>query len=136
MAGVDVLERRLRKIDEYLAILAGLSLHPLAEFRNTPEYYGAAERFLHLAIECLNDIGNHLIADHQLGVVESYRDIPAILHRHGHLSREQEDTWIRMIGFRNILVHDYLDIDHGIVYDALHQMDDIRSLQTALARFL
>lgn len=136
MVRVEVLERRLRKLDEYLAILADLSLHTFAEFQGRPEYYGSAERFLHLAIECLNDIGNHVIADHDLGTVESYRDIPAILYRNGHISHEQEEIWIRMNGFRNILVHDYLDIDRGIVYNALQKLGDIRSLQTALARFL
>jgi len=42
-----------------------------------------------------------------------------------------------MIGFRNILVHDYLDVAHRRVYEVLHQnLDDIRAVMRAFVRFL
>jgi uncharacterized protein YutE (UPF0331/DUF86 family) len=42
-----------------------------------------------------------------------------------------------MIGFRNILVHEYLDIDRGVVYQILqHQLGDLRALKQVLVQFL
>lgn len=42
-----------------------------------------------------------------------------------------------MIGFRNVLGHDYLDIDRNIVYDVLqHNLEDLEALKRAFARFL
>jgi len=42
-----------------------------------------------------------------------------------------------MIGFRNILVHEYLDVDREIVYETLvHDLDDLRKLAGVFARFL
>ena len=42
-----------------------------------------------------------------------------------------------MIGFRNILVHEYLDVDRGVVYEVLqHQLGDLRALKQALSQFL
>lgn len=107
------------------------------EFTSGPEHYGSAERFLQLAIEVLTDMGNHVIADEGMGEVNWHSDIPTILAEQGHIDRETSERWIRMIGFRNILVHGYMDIDHRIVYDVLqHRLTDIEHLGQVFARFL
>jgi uncharacterized protein YutE (UPF0331/DUF86 family) len=101
------------------------------------EHYGSAERFLQLAIESITDMGNHVIADMELGVVNSYSDIPLILSQHGYLSDDLKETWIRMIGFRNTLVHEYIDIDRDIVYNVLqNNLQDIEKLKMVFAQFL
>ena len=42
-----------------------------------------------------------------------------------------------MIGFRNVLVHEYLDIDRMIVYDVLqNRLGDLEALRRVFARFL
>jgi len=109
----------------------------LEEFASDPERYGSAERFLQLAIESLADIGSHVVADLELGTVESYRDIPSILAEHEYITPELRERWIKMLGFRNILVHDYLDIDRQIVYQVLQEeLSDIRELRRVFAQFL
>ena len=125
-----ILVKRLKKLDEYLAILEKMKRHTKEEFLKNPEFYGSAERFLHLSIEALLDIGNHIIADHNLGEVRWYRDIPEILEKQGIISEAQKDLWIKMIGFRNALVHEYLDIDRNIVYEVLHKnLNDIKNIR-------
>ena len=66
MVRVEVLRKRLNKLDEYLEILHGLRKYNFETFIGNPEHYGSAERFLHLSIEAVNDIGNHIIADDAL----------------------------------------------------------------------
>ena len=70
MVNKEVLYLRLQKLDEYLKILYGFQKYSLDEFLNDPQKYGATERFLLLAIESINDIGNHIIADEKLGNVD------------------------------------------------------------------
>ena len=42
-----------------------------------------------------------------------------------------------MIGFRNTLVHEYVDIDRGIVYEVLqHGLEDLVALRRVFAQFL
>ena len=82
-------------------------------------------------------MGNHVIADMELGVVNSYSDIPLILSQHGYLSDDLKETWIRMIGFRNTLVHEYIDIDRDIVYNVLqNNLQAIEKLKMVFAQFL
>ena len=125
MVRPEVIRKRLNKLDEYLSILDKLSQVSREAFNSQPQLYGSAERFLHLAIETVLDMGNHLIADENLGVVNHYSDIPTILADEEIINADLAHRWIKMIGFRNILVHDYLDIDRDIVYDVLqNQLTD------------
>ena len=137
MVRPEVILRRLVKLDEYLEILEGLQRYDLDAFVKDPERYGSAERFLQLAIETSLDIGSHVIAELRLGTVDSYRDIPTILAEHNYLDSELRERWIQMIGFRNVLVHDYVDLDREIVYRVLQQdLDDIAALRRVFAQFL
>jgi len=48
-----------------------------------------------------------------------------------------KEQWMQMIGFRNTLVHDYIDIDRTIVYDVLqNNLDDIEKLKKVFAAFM
>lgn len=137
MVNPETIRRRLNKLDDYLEILEHARRYTQEEFTADPERYGSAERFLHLAIETLNDIANHVIADQRLGPVEQYSDLPRLFAEQSWIDRSQKELWTRMIGFRNILVHDYLDVNHQIVYDVLqNNLDDLRALRSAFARFL
>ncbi len=137
MVRVDVIQRRLVKLDEYLAILRTLSRYSFEEFTADPEHYGSAERFLQLAIELLTDMGNHVIADLGLGTVDSYGDVPRVLAGKGYIAEEAAEEWVRMIGFRNVLVHNYLDIERRIVYDVLQtKLDEMEALKRVFVQFL
>ncbi len=102
---------RLKKLDEYRQILEGLKRYTYEEFISDPEHYGCAERFLQLSIEVLGDVGGHIIADADLGSVEWHCDVPRCLLDSKIIDSEQHEIWTQMIGFRNILVHDYVNIN-------------------------
>ncbi len=133
----EILQKRLEKLDEYVHILRGMQKYSREEFIANPERYGSAERFLQLAIEALTDVGNHIIAGLQLGTVDWYSDVPRRLREAGYIDEGAEQLWIRMIGFRNILVHEYLGIDRDIVYQVLQEhVADIERLKHIFGQFL
>lgn len=133
----EVLRRRLDQLDRYISILDRLAEYDLGAFLVDPQRYGSAERFLQLAIEALLDMGTHVIAELDLGRVESYGDIPRILRERGYLPPHLAERWAKMVGFRNILVHDYLDIDRSIVHEVLRVCrSDLRALRDVFVRML
>jgi uncharacterized protein YutE (UPF0331/DUF86 family) len=137
MVKSEVIRKRLNKLDENLKILEGIKKYTFEEFISDPEHYGSAERFLQLSIEILNDIGNHIIADEELGMINWQSDIPEILYKKKYISNEMKSNWIQIIGFRNILVHDYLDIDRKIVFSVLqNNLSDIYELRKVFSKFL
>lgn len=133
----DVFERHVRRFDEVLAILERLAATPWERFRDDPEKYGSAERFLQVAIEVLNDVGAHLVARRGGEPVAGYRDVPRRLREDGVLDDAQADTWRRVIGFRNVVVHEYLEVDRALVHEVLRtRLGDLRGLMRALLRGL
>jgi uncharacterized protein YutE (UPF0331/DUF86 family) len=137
MVRPEVIRRRLEKFAGYLAILDRLRGYGEQEFIADPERYGSAERFLQVAIESLLDMGSHVIADEGGGSVNQSRDIPAYFRKCGWIDAALERKWIDMIGFRNVLVHEYTEVDLHIVYDVLqNRLDDFRRIERMFARFL
>lgn len=137
MVKPDVIKKRINSLEEYLEILRGLQKYSLEEFLSNPEHYGSAERFLQLAIETTTDIGNHIISSLKLGEVNWYSDVAILLEEKKYITPGLREKWIRMIGFRNILVHDYLDVDRKIVHHVLQNgLDDLEELKKSFAEFL
>ncbi|MBX3707644.1 MAG: DUF86 domain-containing protein [Pseudomonadales bacterium] len=137
MVRPEVVRRRVARLGEYLTLLERYRRYTLDEFLAEPERYGSAERFLQLAIEATLDMGSHIIADENLGSVERSRDIPRRFREHGKISDALEQRWIRMIGFRNILVHEYLEVDRAVVHDVLcNGLPDLAEIRRMFAEYL
>ncbi len=137
MVRPETLRRRLEKLDKFIEYLEHAQTYSFEEFASNVEIYSAVERNLHLSVEALNDMAGHLVVDENLGSFERARDLPALLEEHELIDEEDRDTWQDMIGFRNVLVHEYADIDRRTVYNALQEnLDDIRRLSHVFDRFL
>lgn len=59
------------------------------------------------ACEATLDMGQHVIRKYQLGLPQSARDVFDLLAVAGWISIDQATTLKKMVGFRNIAVHDY-----------------------------
>lgn len=133
----EVIRKRLNKLDDYLDFLEKAQGYEKDLFMKTPEYYGSVERFLQLSIEALDDMASHVIAAMELGFIDQYRDIPKIFADEQWIDESLKDRWIEMIGFRNILVHDYLEVNREVVYEILqNHLDDLKKLRDVFIRFL
>jgi uncharacterized protein YutE (UPF0331/DUF86 family) len=115
----NVLVVRLERLRGYLDILESIQKIDSKRFLQDPFIHGTAERNLHLAIECLLDIGNHVIADKGYGRPESYADIFRILNQERVISDQLYKDLEGMAGFRNVLVHDYMHLDRTRVYQTI-----------------
>ena len=59
------------------------------------------------ACEAAIDMGQHIVRRDKLGVPQSARDVFDLLSGSGFIDAQLADTMKRMVGFRNIAVHDY-----------------------------
>ena len=122
---------------EYLGYLEKLKDAPLETFVTDFKTRGATERYLHLAIEAVIDIGNEIISALQLKRPEGYRDIPHILAEAGIIPEDFGDDIAKMIGFRNLLVHDYASIDRALEHEFLEtRIPDFRKYMKHIANWL
>ncbi|HTF85129.1 MAG TPA: DUF86 domain-containing protein [Cellvibrio sp.] len=59
------------------------------------------------ACEAALDMGQHIIRQERLGIPQSARDVFVLLAQAGWIDTHLSDVMKRMVGFRNIAVHDY-----------------------------
>jgi uncharacterized protein YutE (UPF0331/DUF86 family) len=97
------------------------------EFRRTAALHDLAERYLHLAVECVLDLANHFIAEAGLPIPETNQDSFSRLEDAGEIDAQLADRLRSWAGFRNVLVHEYIDIDHGIAWAAIQ--DELTDLE-------
>jgi uncharacterized protein YutE (UPF0331/DUF86 family) len=102
---------KISRFGEYLEYLEELANCSLEDYLSDYKIRGASERFMQLAIESIIDMGNEIISVLKLKRAERYRDIPVILAKNRIITEDLAEEIAQMIGFRNILVHDYASID-------------------------
>jgi len=115
----DLILRRLADLDTYLDQLAPYRAVELERYRSDWKTQRIVERTLHLAIETCMDVADHIVADRRLRVPETGGATFDILAEAGVLPAELGRSLARMVGFRNILVHDYARLDAELVLKAL-----------------
>lgn len=67
------------------------------------------------ACEAALDMGQHLIRRERLGVPQGSRDVFALLAQGGWIDAALSERLQKMVGFRNIAVHDYQTLQLPIV---------------------
>lgn len=128
---------RLAKLRENIHNLKELQSYSFEEFSGNFMIYNAAEHILQTSIECILDIGNHIISGLGLKRPESYSGTVAILGQEGIIPRDFCQKLEGMAGFRNILVHEYLTVDLQIVYEVLQsRLSDFQTFAEYICAFL
>lgn len=95
-----------------------------ATFENLTKISGpieknALERIVHSTIEAVIDVGNALIDGFIMRDPGSYHDIIDILIDEKVIPTEHESSYKQLIDLRQMLVQDYLSVDHDKIKDVL-----------------
>ena len=114
LAKVEIVERCLRRIRE--------------EYADTPanlhENWTRQDSILlnlERACQASIDLALRLVTMRGLGLPKESREAFELLATHGLLSRELADAMQRMVGFRNVAVHNYRKLDLKIVQAVVEQ---------------
>ncbi len=122
----------------YCERLEGFRQLSREEFLGDEDVFQLAERYLHLVCESMLDVAQHVISDAGFRQPEDYKDTMEVLREEGILDDELAARLKEWMGFRNVLVHLYLKIDHGRSFEAIQEsLGDPRSFAERMAeRFL
>lgn len=102
------IERCVRRArEEYYADPAG--------FADNLTRQDAAILNIQRACEAALDMGQHLVRRERLGIPQSARDVFTLLAESGRIPEQLAEDMKRMVGFRNIAVHDYQSLYLTIV---------------------
>ncbi|MBV1820445.1 type VII toxin-antitoxin system HepT family RNase toxin, partial [Anaerosalibacter bizertensis] len=74
---------------------------------------------LFIAINMMIDIATHIVVDNNMGSPETLGEAFNILNKEKYLNDEETKVYRNMVGLRNILSHEYINIDKKIIYSIL-----------------
>ncbi len=107
------------------------------EFLSSHMARWAIERGLQLSLEATLDIASHIIGEMEFGKAENYKENFEILAREKILPVSFAKKFKGAAGFRNILVHDYVDVDPKKVYEHFkNDSKDIKKFVNYVSKWL
>lgn len=124
---ISVIERCLKRIHE--------------EYENNPKHlenYTKQDSIvlnLQRACEASIDLAMHVVAQKKLGLPQTSRDAFTLLEQHGIISSSLSQKMKAMVGFRNIAVHDYQELNLTILQKILdNHLTDFTEFTKAIVR--
>ena len=119
------IERRLERLSTCLKKLEPFKAKKKGELLKDPYLQDIVERNLEVSAQAVIDIANRIISIEGLEKPRDYYEAIIRLGESGILPKEFAQHLAPIAGFRNILVHDYMDINWDEVYNNLLQLNDI-----------
>lgn len=116
--------RLLRSIDEGLASLARRDAAS-PDQRADETWLMAVKYSFITVIEACIDLAQHITSVENLGTPANNGDAMRRLGRAGVVSPEVADSMAKAVGFRNVLVHEYFEVDDDIVLSRLADHRDL-----------
>lgn len=101
-----IIERCVRRMHE-----EALACPQLNEFTHVD----ALTLNIELACQAAIDMAMHVVAERHLGIPQSTADAFLLLERAGDIGRPLAAALCGMVGFRNVAVHQYEDIDLNVL---------------------
>lgn len=137
MVDDEVVARRLRELDRRVTALSAIKVaHEAASYLDDFPLQAQVERHLQLAVQAAIDVAAHIAAQDTAELPEDYGETFAVLGRAGIISVGLADKLRHAAGLRNVLVHGYVDVDHGIVWATLDDLDDLRDFAKAIVTYM
>ena len=128
MVDAEVVRNKLEHLEEYINDLEEYQNLSLERLTGDKVLFRYLERTIHLAVESVLDIGSHIISDERLGNPKFNSEIIEILAEN-EIIKENVEGYIKMAKFRNIIVHDYAEIDPEILLMIIQEnLSDLKAI--------
>ncbi len=90
---------------------------------------------LQRAIQATIDISNNIIKENNLDLPKSYKNAFEILYKYNYINKNLKENMIKIVGFRNIIIHDYQTINIEILKSILkNNLNDFQEFYLAILK--
>ena len=121
----EVIEKRIRVFKESVRKLKEIYEKGKTQFMEDWTLQDSALRNFQVSIEALADIGNHLISEKNWDRPSGYQEIVKVLNERGSIPDDFFEIASSIMGFRNIIVHEYLYLDMEKVFENVSRIKDL-----------
>ena len=91
------------------------------------------EHSLQVAIQAALDVASRVVSEERLGEARTNHELFDLLARGSWIPTTMVPVMRAMVGFRNVVVHEYDDVDLGVVRDVVeNHLDDLLAFADAI----
>lgn len=117
MVDRDIIIAKIANVQKSLNRLEEKQGIDVADFLKERDMQDIVLLNLQAAIQGCVDIASHIISDSGWSIPGSMAGLFDILYEKKAISEKTRDIMRPMVGFRNLIVHEYTELDMSIVYD-------------------
>jgi uncharacterized protein YutE (UPF0331/DUF86 family) len=126
MVDPDRIRSKFGALEADIKDLEGRQTLDITEYRTDRDTQAIVERRFQTGIQACIDIAGHILASEGYREPSDYGDLFRVLEEEAVISTETADRMVEMAGFRNVLTHEYAEIDHDRVYHHLQNLERFR----------
>lgn len=119
----DTVREGLATLEEQLRILKRKRKAELEEYKTNKDLQSIVERRLYNAIQSCIDLAMHIASEKNERKPEGYSDVFIVLSEAGIIDTELGERMAEEAGFRNVLAHEYANIQNEEVYRHLQELE-------------
>ncbi|MGO1470371.1 MAG: type VII toxin-antitoxin system HepT family RNase toxin [Tissierella sp.] len=119
MVSIEVVKKRLNQLSTSLNKMERFKDISLDEFLKDDIVQDVVEYNLFIAINMMIDIATYIVVDNNIGSPETLGGAFDILNKEKYLTDKETKIYRNMVGLRNILSHEYVNINKNIIYEIL-----------------
>lgn len=132
-----VAENKISSVKKYLSILGSYRNYSIDEIKKDATLRGAIERYLYLVCQAVIDLAEVIISVSRFRKPTTMSESFVILEEEGAIDAELKARMVKLVGFRNVLAHEYEEINYEILYDVLrNRLQDMTEFVETAERFL
>ncbi len=137
MTNISVIENKLSSAKKYLSILDIYKKYSKDEIENDLTIRGAVERYLYLVSQSAIDLAEAIISYKKLRKPTTMSESFYILGEEKLINEKLIKKMAKLVGFRNIMAHDYEKVDYNIVHDILNsRLKDIEDFLDSVEKII
>lgn len=130
-----ILDKKLFSLQERLTELKSWPIGNYEEFKNNSILRNAVERALQVSIEIMIDISERILAIEEIAPGETSAENMKALQGIGGI--KSFERYVKMIQFRNFIVHRYEKVNPEIVYDiSKNSLNDFQAFINEITTFI
>lgn len=134
MVDKDIVLAKSSAVKKHIKRIKDLPFKDFQEFQNNSDYQDILLFNIQLAVQNCIDIAAHVISDENMGIPGSTNEMFYLLEEDGYLTRDITEKMVKAVGFRNLIVHEYVNLKLERVYEISKK--DIHDLETFIKQIL
>jgi uncharacterized protein YutE (UPF0331/DUF86 family) len=132
-----IILRKISELEVYQKQIREFSAITLQDYKANWKTQRIVERTLQIMIETCADIANHIVSDKGMRSPTSYADTFNVLFENNVIDSELFTIMEKMAKFRNVVVHQYEEVDSEIVVVILKKhLGDFERFKEAVLAYL